>query len=738
MDRPHFFIPTSKTANETVRKGSGGTTFVRENYSSHGRRIYGEISQLRTALETKKDIVYSTNVYSKIQAPDNVPLKAIKSSLEHLGIHVTSIDPLNESKGIVSIKKNEFSELNEKIRNYTSDPKNPLKSYLKYIESLSPVASEDKFRFQNLDSENNSIDTILNLHEEANEEKMDLIIGLLKSEYQVEAHKIQKLVFDDLFCAISISTEVEKIINISDTFNLIQSVELNPPSIITQSIPSIEITQQLNVVYDSENPSVIIIDSGVSLSGIMQNCVVHSAQSLPEGATVPEYNHGTFVASRVSFGDELDRIVASGNVQSYCNIIDVAVFGVTTDLDGVERIIGPNRTQLSEILNAVAKAYKGQARVINLSLGENTPIDDYNYSLSAYSIDALSREFDLLFIIASGNIRTSLGEFPGDHFISPQARICSPAESVLGLTVGAYAKYSDPGSLSRNNQLSPFSRRGPGVNAALKPELVHHGGNLMSNYAPFARISASGLFHSGRHLATDNGTSFSAPIVSQIAARLFKYYTDKSVNLIKALLIHFTDIIDHHPVLGIGKEYQVGFGAPNYERAVNAVNHSASYLFEGKVKNDQFKILKFHIPAMLASENPESKLKIKITVVSNPPVNFRDPVNYVQSKVSIALDKLDASSNKKRVSFSADDKTEAFWSPIQQIEKTFTRSYSCGEWELRVRCWVRGKLDSEFEQDFAVVIEIIDELGGGDPYNSILNETGDTYVTRVIHIERAA
>lgn len=738
MDRPHFFIPASKTASETVRKGKGGANFVRNNYSSHGRRIYQEISHLRVSLASKKDFVYSTNVYSKIQAPDNVPLKTIKNSLEYLGIHVTSIDPLDESKGIVSIKKNEFNDLNEKIRNYTSDPKNPLKSYIKYIESISPVTSDDKFRFENFENESNSVDTILNLHEEANEEKMDVIIGLLKSEYQIESGKIQKLVFDDLFCAISISTEIQKIINISDTFNLVQSIELNPPSIITQSLPSIELNQQLSVMFDTENPSVIIIDSGVSLSGIMQNCVVHSAQSLPEEATTPEYNHGTFVASRVSFGDELDRNVTSGSLQSYCNIIDVAVFGVATDSKGKAEIIGPNRTQLSEILNAVAKKYKGQARVINLSLGENIPIDNYNYSLSAYSIDALSREYDLLFIIASGNIRNQLGTFPDEHFNSPHARICAPAESVLGITVGSYAKYSDPGSLSRVNQISPFSRRGPGVNAALKPELVHHGGNLMSNYTPFARISASGLFHSGKHLATDNGTSFSAPIVSQIAARLFKYYTGKSANLIKALLIHFTDTIDHHPVMGLGKQFQVGFGAPNYELAVNALNHSASYLFEGKVKNNEYKILKFHIPSLLASENPNSKLKVKVTVVCNPPMNFRDPVNYIQSKVSVGLDKLDISSTKKRVSFSTDDRTDASWSPIQQIEKSFTRSYCCGEWELRVRCWIRGKLEPEFEQDFAVVIEIIDELGGSDPYTSILEETGNTYITRVVKLNIAA
>lgn len=737
MERPHFNIPSSKTRTETVGKGGGGPNYFRDNYSLHGRKIYRDARQLSNSVKNTKDFEYSENVYTKIQSPSNISIKGIKSSLEHLGMHLTSIDPIDESKGVVSIKKNDLDELTTKIRDYYTNPKNPLKSYLKYIEKISPLTSEDKLHFELLTSSTDEIDIVLNLYGEVKEEKVDLLIGILKSDFTFDQICINKLILDDVFCAISICASAEKIVEISNKFNLIQSVDINPRTVITQSLASIEIDRDLTILYNKDNPSVVVIDSGVSVSGLLKDCIKTSVQSLPSGVRAPEYSHGTFVASRISFGDDLDIKITTGQIESFCNIIDVAVFGPINTPDGI-KISGPNRFELSEILKNVVRNYKNESRVFNLSLGEEIPISDFSYSLPAFVIDYLSREFDVLFIIASGNIDKSLGNFPDIHFASELARICSPAESILALTVGSYSKYEDKNSLSRENQLSPFSRRGPGFNLGLKPELVHHGGNLVTNYASYARISVSGLFQSGNQLATNNGTSFSAPIVSQIAARLFKFYDDRSSNLIKALLVHFTDNISHHEVIDIKKEHQVGFGMPNFERAINAGKHTASYIYEGKVKNDEFTILKFHIPSIMASENPNSKLKIKVTIVSNPPVNFRDLANYAQSKVTIALDKIDSSLQKKRVSMTSDNKTESNWNPIQQIEKSFTRAYSTGEWELRVRCWTRGNLDKDFIQDFAVVIEIIDELNNGDPYKGIIDETGSAYISRTISIRKAA
>lgn len=173
-------------------------------------------------------------------------------------------------------------------------------------------------------------------------------------------------------------------------------------------------------------------------------------------------------------------------------------------------------------------------------------------------------------------------------------------------------------------------------------------------------------------------------------------------------------------------------------KAIEAGGNSATYLYEGKVKNDHFQVIKFYIPKILSSDNSDTKLRIKVTVVSNPPTNRNDISQYIQSRLTFSLEKLNKDCELMNVSLTAEDKKIADWSPIQQFEKSFTRAYSTGEWQLKVRCWTRGDLQDDFEQEFAVIIEIIDDNGTGDPYQEILTETGSTYFKEINSIDRAA
>lgn len=737
MNRDHFYIPASKVSSIPVGKGLGGITYNRESYSEHGKYLIRQVTAIKTALRTFKDFEYSENVYAKIQSPQIVKLHSVKNELQRMGITVTGVDPSNSSSGYGFFKKSNLDELESIISNYASLPKNPLKSYVKYLDSITPVDASDKLKvnLDSIDSENASF--VLNLHSEVSEEKADLLIGMIKEEFSVTSN-VDKFFLDNNLKTVSIELNKSDVLEVCNRYSLIQSISVNSRSIITQSLQAEPLESDRIVISDPDNPTVIVIDSGITNGGLMSGLVKYAVQSLPYGVVAPQYNHGTFVASRIAFGDDLDRSVTSLEVQSFCNVIDFAVFGNYTSPDGNTSTIGPQRLELCRILQNAVETFKDQSRVINLSLGENKPIEDFVYSETAFVIDYLSRKYDVIFIIASGNISGSLGSFPEDHFNSSKARICPPAESVLGVTVGAIAKHEDINALSIFNQVSPFSRRGPGFNRGLKPELVHHGGNLLSNYSEYARIATSGLFQTGAHLATDNGTSFSAPLVSQIAARLFAFYNGCTANLIKALLMHFADSAIPHNVLGLENEHQVGFGVPNYSRAVSASANSASYLYEGKAKNDHFNVIKFHIPGLLAADNPNTKLRVKVTVVSNPPVNQKDFSQYIQSRLTVSLDKLNTMGVLGKTALSPEDKIVADWSPIQQFEKAFSRSYSSGEWELKVRCWTRGDLTEDFEQDFAVVIEIIDDFGNGDPHQEILNETGNTYFTKVISLERAA
>jgi subtilase family protein len=95
--------------------------------------------------------------------------------------------------------------------------------------------------------------------------------------------------------------------------------------------------------------------------------------------------------------------------------------------------------------------------------------------------------------------------------------------------------------LSRRSELSAFSRRGPGPFGGIKPDLVAHGGNCFGDGKTSDRIGAHGLAASGTAWECDFGTSFSAPLVSAMGAQLFDHYGSPHANLVRALLLHFTD-----------------------------------------------------------------------------------------------------------------------------------------------------------------------------------------------------
>lgn len=79
------------------------------------------------------------------------------------------------------------------------------------------------------------------------------------------------------------------------------------------------------------------------------------------------------------------------------------------------------------------------------------------------------------------------------------------------------------------------------------------------------------------------------------------------------------------------------------------------------------------------------------------------------------------------INISGEDKYSLPWNPITKFEKTFSRAYLTGAWELRLRLYTRGNVDTNYLQDFAVVIEIIDENGNVNVYDNLLEEFPGVY-----------
>ena len=298
-------------------------------------------------------------------------------------------------------------------------------------------------------------------------------------------------------------------------------------------------------------PGVAILDSGIVAGHPLLAPAVGDAQSFLSGLDAgDEHGHGTFVAGIALYGDVADCLrrgrfvpelrLFSGRVLDRRNL-------------GADRLI---ENQVDRAVRYFVDEYG--CRVFNLSYGApNRPYLGGRVSGLAVTLDALSRELDVLFVVPTGNNEDywPRPRYP-DCLKHDDARLVDPAPALNALTVGSLARHerhnrypNDPAyrPIARSNQPSPFTRRGPSVNGAIKPDLVDYGGNVLVNARDqgarsvnpqgAGELSTSRDFAAGRPFAENGGTSFAAPRVANSAAMILPEIPNAGVDLRRALML---------------------------------------------------------------------------------------------------------------------------------------------------------------------------------------------------------
>jgi hypothetical protein len=720
----HFKIPNDKIRNVKYDKTGGGISVQRVDHAEHGLNIKAQTIQLKEAEFTKKDSRYTSDIFLQIETPSDVSLKSQKLKIEELGFEVLSYSATNNSIGIAKMNKNDLAKFEEKLDGYISSRDHIGKTYFSPIEQISSISPESKIKTEIDYDSDKEIDIIINLFSVLSPKERLAVSGSILEELRNFTDMVEQHSFNNGITSIEVRIQEKYIPKIVSEFTTIKEIKPNHTFFVEASTPAENLPNPLNILPVLSSSKICIIDSGISTpNAIFDNLVVKRLNNfLPKGSVDSAYEHGTFVASRCLFGDNIDDCLGSNQLQPYCKVIDIPVFGI--DANGDKTF--PNEFGLRKIIETVVSQFSDTVKVYNLSLGSIHPIHDYQFSELAKLLDYLSKANKVLFVVAAGNINSLLGDFPSQHYGNPLSRICCPAESLLSLTVGAIAKYTNGQALSDSNIVSPFSRIGPGADLGIKPEVVAHGGNLINPYTPTPRVATYGISHNGSSLAVDNGTSHSAPIISQYAQQLFDCYPDSDPNLVKGLLCHFSEGRSTHDEITDSERNFVGFGEPNLLNALKAGDHNAAFIYEGQLDQENYQFIPFHIPNTLAANNSDTKLNIKITVTYDPPVNPDNETEYSNSRISAKIIK-PTENGSREINLAGDNNYNLPWNPIIQFEKSFTRSYLCGVWDLRLRLYTRGDISDDYLQDYSVVIEIIDLVNGTSVYDDIEKEFGSIY-----------
>jgi Subtilase family len=420
----------------------------------------------------------------------------------------------------------------------------------------------------------------------------------------------------------------------------------NDLSVETTQLEEIEISFSLETP-DRNAPKVCVIDSGIQekhpllASAIVEN---DSRSWVPNETDltadfVKNGGHGTRVAGAVLYPN---LVPTSGEKQAVCWLQNARVLDRDCRLS--KSLFPP------ALISNIVKFYQGErgTRIFNHSIAGSTPCRTQYMSAWAAEIDNLSWEYDILFIVAAGNLpidgslgnsrlsirdRLQQGKLHPDYLLSDSCRVPNPAQSFQALTVGSVSLQTfrdlSRKSIAQQDYPSSFSCTGLGLWDSIKPEVVEYGGDLVSDggtppsltYPPevcpdLVRSTLNGGPMSARDCI---GTSYAAPKVAHIAACLAAELPNESCLLYRALIVQSARFPSWVETTSFDLDNAIrllGYGIPNLDRALGGSNNRITLIARGerRIGARQAHIYEVSLPNELRSPGDDRDIRIEITL----------------------------------------------------------------------------------------------------------------------------
>jgi len=458
------------------------------------------------------------------------------------------------------------------------------------------------------------------------------------------------------------------------------------------------------VVPDADAPAVCVIDSGVQEAHIFiqpaidhptSYCFLLGKQTTDIGDFVEPGGHGTRVTGAVLYGE---TVPPTGTPKLPFWIQNARVLNEQNKMP--EELFPP------EVLRAAVTRFHTsprQTRIFNHSINASGYCRTRYMSAWAAEIDILSATYDILIVQSAGNLpRTGPVPYIGvkDHLdagrpyprylYEDSARVANPAQSLQALTVGsiAYGAFDDGAWRSfgrEDGHPSAFSRSGPGIWNVIKPEVVEYGGDdsRTSNdpvdvrdggiAAACPELVRSTMFPPGPPYDRDAvGTSFAAPKVAHIAAKLEAVLPDEPALLYRALIVQsarwprwaealltrLRQPADEEERHGLIEKVSriircLGYGLPDVTRATTNTLHRTTFITSGQasIRPLEAHIYQVPIPEELRRAGDEYDIRIEVTLsyVAQPRRTRRHLRRYLSTWVDWKSSRLGESITSFRV-----------------------------------------------------------------------------------------
>jgi subtilisin family serine protease len=467
---------------------------------------------------------------------------------------------------------------------------------------------------------------------------------------------------------------------ISKNFDIIYKIQsLRIPTIKSNQYNTPSLTWNITIDPPEKDIIIGVIDNGVKVIAPLANIILDSTLDITSttrpNPTQTNHTHGTVVASLAAVGPELfDTTINHFTADAYIMPIKILNFS-----DGCFNIY--------DIEKVIRRAAREGVKIFNLSVCGSTI--NYNAVVSeyAYLLDKLTYNLDILIFIAAGNLgeddislmneadnKITLHQYP-NHFYNPNeisdyhsceaTNICIPAESYNNITVGAIAenyRVDTPTDLTPFKELPAYYTRKHYINPLVKinetnfqdsqrnknlnkPDIVMPGGDRLDINSG---MQVLGFGENGNdYYNIDSGTSLSAPLAANLAAKILSKYGNLTMQSVKGLILNSAkalldasfledleqkikeeesqktfakpfSTLDSKQKSTINSKFSsetmykslIGFGTPQIKKTLYSDDKSVTIIVQDVILPKTYKVININIPSYLLEYSKNSAVLV--------------------------------------------------------------------------------------------------------------------------------
>lgn len=723
-----------KTTDIIKNSGGGETKFFGEVTPQLKAEIVDKFESLLSFYNDVFEESENTPAIGKITVKPEAIAKSHKPSDLCRNCPIIGSEDLNEI--YIKVSKKAVQETIALVKN---PPSQKFKANMTAIADIQPIKPEEKISPMIHSVAQENFDSI----------KKEIKIKIFDFDDEFDntqiwdyvKRKLRKFGFENKYKIISYGEHIKFLkIEVESYDDIIKLASINGVKTVSffqeyalprDDFSTIELRTLLDSEYRDSEITIGIIDGGISDdNAFLKPFIVVREEYVNKVYQNPK--HATFIASTIQYGNIMNNITVETSY--HFKFVDIVAIPNSDKDYGLTDSISED--DLMEIIEEVMIKYSSSTKIWNMSLGiENKPCDGTMSDLGIF-LDYIQDKYHVQIFVSSGNVNTlPLRNWPPQSGIGEHDRLISPADSVRAITVGSVALFDSDDSIVNYNEPSPFSRRGPGANYVVKPDIVDYGGNLSSSYT-IDGLGVKGMDPYG-NIIEGNGTSYSTPRSLQKYASIYEEMIDPDLLLAKAMLIHSArmksrELLDERP--DNIKYYGFGIPSENIQDILQCSKDNVTLVFKQKItQGSHLEMYDFPYPKSLIKSNKYIG-EIGMTLAYLPPLDPKYGQEYCRTNIDVSFGTYSYLPNGKidykgQVPLEAkwDEKFEAArvengfkWSPIKSYYRKLRKGIKIGDgWKLRIDLTARSGMYVP-SQEFVLIITIKDS-NGNDIYSEIVN-----------------